>query len=315
MTSQFLIDGDLFVEVVDNDDGGGFPQKRVDELSQANREGRFDDIAFPFERANGYNGVRQLYSRRGPQENIFRSSWSSSLNFEFIYDRSGRSMIPRWLGGKLGTPPTPSQLTRLDDNSVRLTTAIPEPRRIEVSTTFTLVPPHYIDLETTCVAHPDAFTGDWLGLFWASYIHNPEDKTTYFLGRPDENGPEQWIESLMEQPLNARAFASEADALVEGEPNPDGGLFHNIRPIRYVYPFFYGCWRNMMLELMFKSTESLRFAIQPTGGGRTNPAWDFAMLIKNCQPLTHYTFSARVVFKPFVSREDAWEEYRDWVDD
>ena len=94
MASQFLIDGDLFVEVVDNNDGGGFPQKRVDELSQANREGRFDNIAFPFERANGYNGVRQLYSRRGPQENIFRSSWASSLNFEFIYDRSGRSMIP-----------------------------------------------------------------------------------------------------------------------------------------------------------------------------------------------------------------------------
>ena len=59
MASQFLIDGDLFVEVVDNNDGGGFPQKRVDELSQANRQGRFDDIAFPFERANGYNGVRQ----------------------------------------------------------------------------------------------------------------------------------------------------------------------------------------------------------------------------------------------------------------
>ena len=27
MASQFLIDGDLFVEVVDNDDGGGFPRR------------------------------------------------------------------------------------------------------------------------------------------------------------------------------------------------------------------------------------------------------------------------------------------------
>lgn len=34
MTSQFLIDGDLFVEVVDNDDGGGFSPKRVEELSR-----------------------------------------------------------------------------------------------------------------------------------------------------------------------------------------------------------------------------------------------------------------------------------------
>ena len=66
MASQFLIDGDLFVEVVDNNDGGGLSQKRVDELYRANKAGRFDDIAFPSERANGYNGVRQLYSRRGP---------------------------------------------------------------------------------------------------------------------------------------------------------------------------------------------------------------------------------------------------------
>ena len=313
MASQFLVDGDLFVEVVDNDDGGGFSPKRVEELSRANKEGRYDEVAFPFERANGYNGVRQLYSRRGPKENIFRTAWGSSLNFEFIYDRSGRSMIPRWLGGRLGTPPTPSRLTRLDDNSVRLTTSIPEPRRIEVSTTFTLVPPHYIDLETACVAHPGAFEGEWLGLFWASYIHSPENKTTWFLGRPDENGPEQWVESLGEQPRGGRVFASEADTLVEGEPDPKGGLFHNIRPARYAHPFFFGCWRGMMLELMFKSSESLRFAIQPTGGGLTNPAWDFAILIEDCQPLTRYGFSARAVFKPFVSREDAWEEYRNWV--
>ena len=124
MASQFLVDGGLFVEVVDNNDGGGFSPKRVEELSRANKEGRFEDIAFPFEPANGYNGVRQLYSRRRPQENIFRTAWGSSLNFEFIYDRSGRSMIPRWLGGKLGTPPTPSRLTRLHDSSVQLTTSI-----------------------------------------------------------------------------------------------------------------------------------------------------------------------------------------------
>ena len=315
MASQFLIDGDLFVEVVDNNDGGGLSQKRVDELFRANKAGRFDDIAFPFERANGYNGVRQLYSRRGPQENIFRSGLASSLNFEFIYDRTGRSMIPRWLGGQLGTPPTPSQLTRLGDNSLQLTTSIPEPRRIEVSTTFTLVPPHYIDLETTCVAHPGAFEGDWLGLFWASYIHKPEDKTTCFLGRPEEKGPEEWTESLAEQPAEGPVFASEADTLVEGEPDPEGRLFHNIRPARYVHPFFFGRWRNMMLELMFKSTESLRFALAPGGGGLTNPAWDFSILIKDCQPLTEYTFSARVVFKPFVSREDALEEYRTWAGD
>ena len=102
-----------------------------------------------------------------------------------------------------------------------------------MSTTFTLVPPHYIDLETTCVAHPGSFEGDWLGLFWASYIHKPESKTTRFLGRADKSESPEWVETLGEQ-AGGRVFAGEADALVEGEPDPAGRLFHNIRPARYV---------------------------------------------------------------------------------
>ena len=35
MASEFLVDGDLFVEVVDNTDGGGIPPQRLQTLSQA----------------------------------------------------------------------------------------------------------------------------------------------------------------------------------------------------------------------------------------------------------------------------------------
>ena len=188
MASEFLVDGDLFVEVVDNNDGGGIPPKRLQTLGQAHRDGSFDTTAFPFERSNGYNGVRQLYSRKGPQENIFRSGWGSSLNFEFVFDVSGAAMTPRWLDGKNGSPPTPSRLTRLTENSVRLETFVPEPHRVDVTTTFTLASPHYIDWETTIVARSNGFEGDWLGLFWASYIHAPENKTTYLRGRRNKDG-------------------------------------------------------------------------------------------------------------------------------
>ena len=50
MASEFLVDGDLFVEVVDNNDGGGIPPKRLQTLGQAHRDGSFDTTAFPFER-------------------------------------------------------------------------------------------------------------------------------------------------------------------------------------------------------------------------------------------------------------------------
>jgi hypothetical protein len=314
MPSQFLVNGDLFVEVVDNTDGGGIPPRRMEELRQAHHDGRFDTVAFPFERTNGYNGVRQLYSRKGPTENIFRSGWGSSLNFEFVYDISGAKMTPRWIDGKLGSPPTPSQLTRLDDERCQLEICVPEPNRIDVCTIFSVVPPHYIDLETTIIAHPNSFQGDWLGLFWASYIHQPEHKTTYFQGRRNRHSPVEWVQSLAEEPPNPRVFADESEeTLLPIEPNPDGRLFHNIRPTRYAAPMFFGRWRNMMLQMMFKTENALRFAIQPTGGGLKNPAWDFALVIKDCQPLTRYRFNARVAFKPFVSHDDAWREYQSWM--
>ena len=314
MASQFLVNGDLFIEVVDNTDGGGIPPGRIEVLREAHRDGSFDAVAFPFERSNGYNGVRQLYSRNGPKENIFGTGWGSSLNFEFVYNTSGAKMTPRWVEGKMGSPPTLSQLARIDNNSVRLKTEVQTPHRIDVSTTFTLTAPHYIDLQTTAIVHSNPLKKDWLGLFWASYIHEPENKTTYFRGRRDRNSPVEWIESLGEKPLNPRAFASEKEEeLLPNEPNPDGRLFHNIRPVRYVEPLFFGRWRNMMLQMMFQAENSLRFAIQPTGGGLKNPAWDFALVIKNCEPLTPYTFSARVVFKPFVNHEDALNEYKQWI--
>ena len=70
----------------------------------------------------------------------------------------------------------------------------------------------------------------------------------------------------------------------------------------------------MMLEMMFKNEEDLRFAIQPTGGGLKNPAWDFALIIRDCEVLKPYHFSGRVVFKPFISPEDAWSEYEGWIE-
>ena len=48
MASEFLVDGDLFVEVIDNNDGGGIPPNRLQTLSQAHRDGPFDTTAFPF---------------------------------------------------------------------------------------------------------------------------------------------------------------------------------------------------------------------------------------------------------------------------
>lgn len=271
MASMFLVNGDLFVELVDNSDGGGFSAERAQQLGDANQRGEYDTIAFPFERSNGYNGIRQLYHRQGPKENIFATAWSSSLNFEFVYDASGRYMTPRWEDGRMGSAPTPSRLTRIDRNSACLEVFVPPPHRVDVKTQFSLVPPYYIDIETEILPRAGAFIGDWLGLFWANYIHTPEHKATFFKGRAGKADPVRFVSSLAELPASlapqARAFVKEDGALLPAEPDIQGGLMHNIRPTRFVDPYFFGRWRNMMFLMMFRTDLDLRLAIQPTGGG------------------------------------------------
>jgi hypothetical protein len=89
-------------------------------------------------------------------------------------------------------------------------------------------------------------------------------------------------------------------------------LLHNIRPQRFVEPVVYGRWRDMVLAMMVKTDDHLRFAIQPTGGGEGNPAWDFGIVIKDCVPNGTYRWQGRLVFKPYDSPGDVWKEYLAW---
>ena len=313
MGTQFLAAGDLFVEVVDNADASD-PPTRDDARMAAIKDGTFEDGPFRFDRYTGYNGIRQLYSRRGPAENIFGVAGGSGLNFEFVYDADGSSFRPRWVDGRPGGQPTPSGLMRVDESTVALETRVQPPQRFDVRTTFKLVAPHYIDLHTVIRPHSESFTGDWVGLFWACYIRRPEVKTTYVRARAQPGAESEWVATLAEPPHDARAFASEREArLLPHEPDPDGRLLHNIRPLRYVEPVMFGRWRNMVLALMLRTDDHLRFAIQPTGGGPRNPAWDFGIVMKNCQIGAAYRWDGRIVFKPDRGADDVWSEYQRWA--
>lgn len=313
MGTQFLTAGDLFVEVVDNADASD-PATRDEARMAAIKDGTFEDGPHRFDRYTGYNGIRQLYSRHGPAENIFGVAGGSSLNFEFVYDAAGSSFRPRWVDGRSGGAPTPSSLTRVDESTVVLETRVQPPQRVDVRTTFKLVAPHYIDLETVICPHSGSFTGDWLGLFWACYIRRPEVKTTYIRARSQSEAESAWVATLAEPPHDPRAFASETESsLLPNEPDPAGRLLHSIHPRRYAEPVMFGRWRGMVLALMLRTDDHLRFAIQPTGGGPRNPAWDFGVVIKHCQAGEAYRWKGRLVFKPDMGADDVWSEYQRWA--
>lgn len=65
---------------------------------------------------------------------------------------------------------------------------------LESWTRFTFVEPHSIDFRYRCVAQEPAFRRGYIGLFWASFIHAPLDKSLYFLGSPARGADSLWCQ-------------------------------------------------------------------------------------------------------------------------
>ena len=95
-------------------------------------------------------------------------------------------------------------------------------------------------------------------------------------------------------------------------PNVNARLSSHFSNYRYALPFFFGQFHNMVLAYMFESSEVIRFSQSPTGGGESNPAWDFQLIIPDLKKGKEYTYRARLIYKPFISEEDITSEYLSW---
>jgi hypothetical protein len=258
----------------------------------------------------GYNGVWSLTHRTEPT-NLFVPT-VAGLNFEHIFDgerfdrnrtntiffeprnaRMNYRQIPD-VSAELHQPPTPTF-------------------QLESWTRFTLVAPHYIDMTFRCIATQHLFTNGYIGLFWANYIHAPEDKSMYF------RGGRIW-QQLCTQRHNDESTLMHADDKLELRFHKDFPqcLMRNYSPMRFDEPFFYGNFRNHVAILMFDRTSGIRFTHSPSGGGTngqlqtTNPAWDFQFLIPKYEVKREYQFRARLAYRPRCSREEILKEVAGW---
>src|SRR5262249_17919086 len=180
-------------------------------------------------------------------------------------------------------------------------------------TRFKLVPPHYIDMTFRFRPTQHVFRHGYIGLFWASYINAPEDKSMYFRGN------NQWLQLCTPQHNVQSTVLHRDDQLkLMFSPGTGDSLFKNFSSLRYEEPFFYGVFKKHLFLLMFDRTDGFRFTHSPSGGGTntaeqtTNPAWDFQYIMPTYDVLKDYSFRARAVYRERCSRQEVLREVEGW---
>ncbi len=253
----------------------------------------------------GYNGIAELYHSE-EDSNIFVPFYSG-FNLEFIFggDSLARLFEPR---------KHPMTLFRKSDNEVLLYQEPTPLSGVESLTEFKVVNPHYIDITFRCKFHNEHFfQHGYAGLFWASYINKPEDKKIYFRGMEENKTDTAWIAAYSEKHglhSTHRNIQDDYDLFFAGNFNVR--LANHYSVYRYALPFYFGRFHKMVLAYFFESNEIIRFSQSPDGGGDDNPAWDFQYIIPDPKIGQEYSFKVRMIYKPFISEKDLYEEYENW---
>jgi hypothetical protein len=260
----------------------------------------------------GYNGVWSL-KHKTASRSLFVPG-VSGLNLEHIFDgaTNGQREIffePRFAAmqfrrvsafeAELHQPPTPTF-------------------HLESWTRFTLVEPHYIDFQFRCIPRQHVFRLGYIGLFWASYINAPADKSLYFRGSVGRGAP-SWLQFCTQRHNDESTVLATNDSFeLKFDPAYRDCLYKNISPMQFDMPFYYGLFDEHIWIVMFDRKENIRFSHSPSGGGfaaeqqTTNPAWDFQFIIPTYEVNKEYGFKLRAVYRERCSREEVLSEYARW---
>jgi hypothetical protein len=258
----------------------------------------------------GYNGVWSLTHRTEPT-NLFVPA-VAGLNFEHIFDGD---QFDRDNTRTIFFEPRNARMTfrQVSDSEAELHQPPTPTFHLESWTRFVLVAPHYVDMTFRFRPTQHAFRNGYVGLFWASYIDGPEDKSMYFRhGRT-------WQQLCTQRHNDESTLRHTADMTdLRFHRDYPECLFRSYSPLRYDEPFYYGLYRNHVAIFMFDRTEGIRFAHSPSGGGvnaqrqSTNPAWDFQYLLPRFEVNREYRFRTRLAYRPRCSRDEILQEVANW---
>ncbi len=210
------------------------------------------------------------------------------------------------------------QMRQLDDRHIELYQAPTPFYGVESWTEFQGYEedPHVIDMRYRSIPRRKAFEGGFMGVFWASYINSPENKSIYFLREGSTLDDPSWAQFLTQEHGRDSTVLPAGDVTSFKYPEGGGTLFNSVSALQFADPFFYGRTGDDVLIFIFDPNPYIRFAHSPSGGGRTadetdtNPAWDFQLVVPDYKVGEAYGLSMRLVYKPWQGRDDVLNEVR-----
>jgi hypothetical protein len=259
----------------------------------------------------GYNGVASLaHARRSA--NLFVPS-VAGLNFEHIHDGTTAGLKEKFEPRKF-----PMQLRVVDAHTVEVYQPPTANWQLESCGRYHLLEDGTIEYTFECIPRANGFRNGYIGLFWASYIHQPESGAIFFKGHGrEEDGPARWIEAI--SPAHG-TDSTHPPAGLATLPQVDADfpltLVNHPSPYVHTEPWYYGVSHGMAYVLMFRERDRIWLAQSPSGGGSGNPAWDFQWFIPDYELGEAYGFVMRAAYLPYESRaqiERATRSHREFL--
>jgi hypothetical protein len=319
-------------------------RQMLDSIGKANRRLRLDALANPphrYQLAGGQfsgtiydntggryrdgNAFNPLYHALYPGENLFRDE-QAGINFEHIFNgMTADNAIAMF------TP-------RRDDCSVIKHNDHSAAVRFEAKdTAWSMESEHRytlngnaVDMEFTATPREDRFPLGYCAFMWASYMNHTRERRIHFYGMNDDQ--EGWLSFGDDTEGGGFETGTVSYHGVPDLPYEEGAQSLNIveHPTKkFLLPFYYGLVDGdgdpdttddtLAYIMMFDQKEPIRLAMwnfirdanrQPDPH---SPAWDWQFVIRNPEVGKTYRYRARLLVKPFESREDVRAEYERWM--